>query len=101
MLVNTFAHILKHIYDDRDRLTRSLFRFWCLTSFCNQVLWGSGGVEPRPIMLACECRASSPRVRPTLEEGLGCELNEGLLPAGTRKGDASACCISRGSMEDL
>src|SRR5258706_1906820 len=101
MLVNTFAHILKHIYYDRDRLTRSLFRFWCLTSFCNQVLRGSGWFEPRPIMLVCERRASSPRLRPTLEEGAGCELNEGLLPAGTRKGEASACCVSRWAMEDL
>lgn len=98
--MNTLAHILSPFDYDGERFTRVLFRFWCFTSFCNQVLWGSGGVEPRPIMLVCERRASSPRVRPTLEEGSGCEVNNGLLPLGLRKGEPSGWCISR-SMEYL
>ena len=101
VVVNTLAHMLNYIYYDEDRLTMTLFRFWCLTSFCNQVLRGSGGVAPRPIMLVCERRASSPRVRPILEDGSGCELNDWLLPLGLRKGEPSGCCISRGSMEYL
>jgi hypothetical protein len=70
-LVNRFAHILNHIKYVEDTLTMTRFRFWCLTSFCNQVLLGSAGVDPRPIMLVCERRASSVRVRPVLEEGSG------------------------------